>query len=59
MHILLLPGCHGLSVCCTVVIWPGFLGECVLSRNWLRRTGRGNISAVRGREWGADQEAGV
>lgn len=59
VHILVSPGCHGLSVCCMVVIWPGFLGEYVLSKNWLRRMGRGNIGGVRGREWGADQEAGV
>lgn len=59
MHILMSPGCHKLSVCWMVVIWPGFLGESNLSRNWLRRMGRGNIGGIRGREWGSDQEAGV
>lgn len=44
---------------CMVVIWPGFLGEYVLSRNWWRRMERGNIGGVRGGEWEADQEAGV
>lgn len=52
MHarILMSFGCHGLRVYCMAVIWPGFLGECVLSRDCLRRMGRENVSGARGRE---------
>lgn len=41
-----------LCVCCIVVIWPGFLGEYVLSRDCVRRMGKGKVSGARGREKG-------
>lgn len=44
-----------LCVCCMVVIWPGFLGEYVLSRDCLRRMGRGNVTGARGRETGKQE----